>query len=145
MGAAYNPPDFLEETYIVEPGRGCVARVEYNTEEWAAYWIKLHGEDFSLYADGNLSFDIKAEPGPNTPNEFKVELKRLGDQIGVLYMSGITEGWQTHRAPLSKFQSPGYGSPLSGLTEMAELVFTFERSHSGPQGTIYLDNIVLNP
>ncbi len=145
MGAAYNAPDSLQEAYIVEPGRGCVAQIEYEIKEWAAFWMKLQGEDFSPYADGNLTFDIKAEPGPNMPSELKIELKRLGDQIGILYVSGITKDWQTIQAPLSKLHSPGFGRPISGWSEMAELVFTFEFNHSGSQGTVYLDDIILNP
>ena len=36
MGAAYNPPDSLKESYPQEPNRGRVARLECKIAEWSA-------------------------------------------------------------------------------------------------------------
>jgi hypothetical protein len=62
MGAAYNPPDSLKESYPQEPNRGCVARLEYKIAEWSAYWLKLQGADLNAYS--RLTFDVRADPQP---------------------------------------------------------------------------------
>ncbi len=46
---------------------------------------------------------------------------------------------------LEDFRSPGTDQPLSTLTQMDELVFTFELKQSGRQGVVYLDNIQFAP
>lgn len=143
MGAAYNPPDFLEEKYIDEPEHGCVARLEYDIKEWAAFWMKLQETDFSSYS--NISFDIRSESGSDIPEQIKIELKRAGNQIGILYISNVTTDWQTMEVNLIDFGSAGFGNRLSSYTGMDELVFTFESNRSGNQGIVYLDNITLNP
>ena len=145
IGAAYNLPDILEESFINEPERGCVAQLNYNIKEWAAFWMQLGGADFSPYDNGNLTFDIRVEAETAVPNQIKIELKRAGDQIGILYVSNITSAWQTKQVSLSDFGSAGYGNPLSSFTDMDELVFTFESKNAGEQGIVYLDNIILQP
>lgn len=145
MGAAYNPPDSLVESFINESDRGCVAQLNYDIQDWAAFWMKLQEADFSPYRTGHLTFDIRAEAETSAPGRIKIELKRAGDQIGILYLSNITSTWQTRQVALSDFGSPGYGNPLASFTEMGELVFTFEARNAGKQGTVYLDNITLQP
>ena len=144
MGAAYNAPDSLVEIYVQEAEHGCVARLEYNIVQWSAFWMKLQGVNLTPYS--KLAFDIRADPERGIPGQMKVELKRAGNQqVSITYVSGITTGWQTMSVNLADFGPTGYTDPLSSLTEMEELVFTFEASRSGTQGVVYLDNIVLIP
>ena len=144
MGAAYNAPNSLTETYVPEQDRGCVARLEYNITEWSAFWIKLQNADLSPY--GQLVFDIRADPAPGVPGQMKIELKRASNtEVSIAYVSGITADWQTMSVNLADFGPTGYTAPLSSFTEMEELVFTFEASRSGTQGIVYLDNITLKP
>jgi len=144
MGAAYDPPDSLVETYVQEPGRGCVARLEYHIRAWSAFWMKLQDVDLSPYS--NLVFDIKADPQLGIPAEMKIELKRAnGQEVSIIYVSEITADWQTKRVPLSDFGPTGVTAPLSALTAMEELAFTFEANRSGTDGVVYLDNIALEP
>jgi hypothetical protein len=143
MGAAYDPAsgDKLVESYVQETGRGCIARLEYNIVGWSAFWIQLQDADLSPYSQ--LVFDIKADPQKKVPGRAKVELKRAdGQEVSILYISGITTDWQTMSVNLKDF-APGYAHPLSSFKNMRELVFTFEASQSGKAGVIYLDNIAL--
>ena len=144
MGAAYDPTagDKLVESYIQEAGRGCIARLEFDIAGWSAFWIKLQGADFSPYS--HLVFDIKADPQEKIPGRVKIELKRAdGQEVSILYISGITTDWQTMSVNLKDFGPTGYTSVLSSFTDMEELAFTFEASRSGKAGVIYLDNIAL--
>ena len=144
MGAAYDPPsgDRLVDSYVQESGRGCIAKLEYEIVSWSAFWIQLQGTDLSPYSQ--LVFDIKADPQENVPERVKIELKRVGGQeVSILYISGITTDWQTMSVNLRDFGPTGYTDSLSSFTNMKELVFTFEANQSGRAGIIYLDNIVL--
>jgi hypothetical protein len=138
MGAAYNPPDSLKESYPQEPNHGCVARLEYKIAGWSAFWLKLQGADLSPYSQ--LVFDVKADPQVGLPRQMKLELKR-GGEVSILYLSGITAEWETISVKLADFGSAGYGSPVSSWQGMEELVFTFEAATSGLQGVVFLDNI----
>jgi hypothetical protein len=143
MGAAYDPSsgDKLVESYIQEVERGCIARLEFDIAGWSAFWIKLQGADLSSYSQ--LVFDIKADPQEKVPGKVKIELKRAaGQEVSILYISGITTEWQMMSVNLRDF-GPSYADPLSSFTDMEELVFTFEASQSGKTGVIYLDNIAL--
>jgi hypothetical protein len=144
MGAAYNPPDDnLMQTYVQEPGRGCVARLEYHITNWSAFWMKLQGVDLSPYS--RLTFDVRADQ-PHIPGAMKIELKRAGNgEVSIKYVSGITADWQNMSVNLSEFGPTGYTAELSSLTGMEELVFTFEASRSGTQGVVYLDNVTFRP
>ena len=143
MGAAYNAPDVLAESYVKESGRGCVARLEYDINEWSAFWMQLGGVDLTPYA--TLNFDIRADDP--APWELKVELKHactpdVGCQeFSVFYTGGIDDQWRPMSLPLREFGTTGFAPPLSSLQEIDELVFTFERNHSGSEGVVYLDNI----
>jgi len=144
MGAAYNAPDSLEEIYVREPERGCVARLEYQIEEWSAFWIKLQGVDLSLYSQ--LVFDIRADPEAGVPGQIKVELKRANNrEVSITYISDITAEWQTVTLNLRDFGPTGYTAQLSSLSAMEELVFTFEAKQSGATGVVYLDNVGFKP
>jgi hypothetical protein len=139
MGAAFNPPDFLGESYVKEQERGCVAKLNYQITDWSAFWMKLQLIDLTSY--GRLEFDIKAAQ-PRIPQEIKVELKRNNkNEVSIAYISGITTDWQTMSVNLSDFGPTGYTDELSSFTRMGELVFTFEADHSGNQGIVYLDNV----
>lgn len=141
MGAAYQNPDKLSDTYPRSPGRGCVARLHYQIQHWAAFWIKLEGADLTPYA--TVRFDVRADQQPQVPGQIKIELKRANQhETSIAYLSGITTDWQTRRVKLSDFVAAGPGSPLSSLAQMEELVFTFEADRSGSEGIVYLDNIV---
>jgi hypothetical protein len=143
MGAAYDAAsrDKLVESYVQEAGRGCIARLEYDIVGWSAFWIQLQGADLSSYSQ--LVFDIKADSQKKFPGRVKVELKRAdGQEVSILYISGITTDWQTMSVNLKDF-GPSYARPLSSFKNMKELVFTFEAGQSGKTGVIYLDNIAL--
>jgi len=141
MGAAYNVPDSLMETYPEEAKRGCVARLDYRIREWSAFWIKLQDVDLTPYS--KLVFDVRADRQPGIPEQMKVELKRAnGSQVSITYVSEIEAGWKTISLPFADFGLTGYTAPLSSFSGMEELVFTFEASKSGRQGVVYLDSIV---
>ncbi len=142
MGAAYNPPDSLKESYPQEGERGCVARLEYKISGWAAFWLKLNGADLREYRQ--LKVDVRADPQPGVPAQMKVELKRQGE-VSIKYVSGIGTDWKTLSVRLADFGYAGYGAPVSSWQGMEELVFTFEASKSGRQGVVYLDNIAFEP
>ena len=139
MGAAYNAPDSLTESYVAETDTGCMARIEYTISDWAAFWMKLQGADLRPYS--RLYFDIRADPEPGIPGSMKLEMKR-GDEVSVLYVSGIEAGWRTLGVKLDDFGSAGYAVPVSSWQDVDELVFTFEAGSSGRQGLVFLDNIV---
>lgn len=140
MGAAYNAPDKLVEGYVEEAEHGCVARLDYEIREWSAFWIKLQDADLTPYS--GLVFDVRADRQPGIPKQMKIELKRAnGAEVSIAYISGIETDWKTMSIPFVGFGPTGYTAPLSDLSEMGELVFTFEASKSGRQGVVYLDNI----
>jgi hypothetical protein len=142
MGAAYNSPDSLKESYPQEPDRGCVARLEFKIAEWSAFWMKLQGADLSGYS--RLVFDVKADPQPGIPRQMKLELKR-GGEVSILYVSVIGADWKTVSVNLADFEPAGYGAPFSSWRGVEELVFTFEAAKSGPQGVMFLDNLTFVP
>lgn len=146
MGAAYNPPDFLRESYVEEPGRGCVAKLEFEIEEWAAFWMKLQNADLSQYKEHNgvITFDIKADqPIP----ELKLEIKRSCtpnqgcDEMLICYTPNVTSDWQTISLSLDSFYPVDYALPLSAWNSVEELVFTLESRVSGNSGIVYLDDV----
>lgn len=140
MGAAYNAPDSLSETYVDEAERGCVARLEYHVQEWSAFWMKLQGVDLTPYSQ--LVLDVKADPAVGIPGQMKVELKRAGNQeVSIVYVSGITVDWHTMSVDLADLGPTGYTAPLSSFAGMEELVFVFEASKSGAHGVVYLDDL----
>jgi hypothetical protein len=134
MGAAYNLPDYLDEGFVPEAGRGCVAVMEYHISDWAAFWMKLLAADLSLYSE--LCFDIRSGL-LGAPSEIKVELKRPGE-IAIASVPNINTSWQTVCQPLS-----GFTPSLSSLRNMEELVFTFELGNAGSRGILYLDNVMV--
>ena len=137
-----SPDNSLVVSYMWEDGLGCIARLEYDIDNWSAFLIRLHDADLSPYSQ--LVFDIKADPQENIPGRVKIELKRAGGQeISIQYIEGITTDWQTIIVNLSDLESTGYTDPLSSFTDMEELLFTFGANESGRRGVIYLDNITL--
>jgi len=142
MGAAYNPPDKLVESYPPVANRGCVASLEYKITGWSAFWLKLQGADLRPY--GRLVFDVQADPQAGMPRQIKLELKRAGE-LSIKYLSGIGPEWQTVSARLADFGFAGYGKPVSSWQDMEELVFTVESNQAGGQGLIRLDNIRFEP
>ena len=147
MGGAYNAPNQMLETYPEEPGRGCVARLEYHINAWSAFWMKLQGLDLSQ--NRRLIFDIRADEP--VPWEIKIELKRFCEngecgEISTYHLGGrITTNWQTVDLALKDFGSPGWAAPLSSYEDLEELVFTFEVGPAGTDGVVYLDDIMFAP
>lgn len=137
MGAAYDPnmPSRLAETYVAEPRRGCVVRLEYHLAEngWVAFWIKLQEANLARY--NTLSFWARANEAMTV--KVKIELKPAGsDQIAFVYRTlNLSGNWQRFDIPLRDF-------PLPSRTRMNELVFTLEARQIGvPDGVIFLDTI----
>jgi len=144
MGAAYTNPNNTElvEGYEEEAGRGCMAKLDYDLNEWAAFWLKL--ESLNLSQISQISFDVKADANVGIPDEFKIEIKGQG-QCMVTYASGISDEWQTKTIQFSEFGPGDCGSMLTSFEKIDELVFVFEAKNSGKQGVVYLDNIVFMP
>jgi hypothetical protein len=153
MGAAYDPaaPDRLIEAYVPVEGRGCVVRLEYAIPTgWSAFWLKLLEADLRPY--NRLSFDVKFEGqiDAGTDMAIKVELKRgchsQGcDEVWIQYVPDITTAWQKRTINLADFASVIDQAPPPPLTAVEELVFTFENGRISHSGTVYLDNIILEP
>lgn len=142
IGAAYNRPDSLIESYAQEPGRGCVARLEFDVDEWSAFWLSLEDADLRPYQ--TLSFDVRADPQPGFTGQMKVELKRReGTEIVILYVADIGPDWKTVRVNLDDFRATGTNPPLASRKGVEELVFVFEAAKAGGKGVVYLDNIML--
>lgn len=140
MGAAYNPPDSLIVTYVEEPGRGCVARLEFDVDEWSAFWLRLQDADLRPYQ--TLSFDVRADPQPGFTGQTKVELKRnQGAEIVLLYVADIGADWKTVRVDLDDFRPTGTNPPLATRQGVEELVFVFEAAKAGGKGVVYVDDI----
>jgi hypothetical protein len=146
MGAAYGGGDSLAESYGSYAGRDCAARLEYNIQAWAAFWMKLQGQDLTSFS--RLLFDIRGDSEAGIPGRIKIELKRAnGTQVSIAYVSNITTSWQTRAVSLASFQPTGFPNvaPLSAWTNMEELTFTFEADGSGNSGLIYLDQVRFQP
>jgi hypothetical protein len=142
MGVAYNPPDSLVESYVEEAGRGCVARLQFDIEDWAAYWLRLEDADLRPYR--TLRFDVRADPEPGFTGQMKVELKRKeGAEIVILYVADLGPEWKTVRVDLDDFRPTGTNPPLATRQGVEELVFVFEAAKSGEKGVVYVDNIAL--
>lgn len=140
MGPAYDPPDLLVESYVKEPDRGCVARLDFDIEGWSAYWLNLQDADLQPYQV--LSFDVRADPQPGFTGQMKVELKRnQGAEIVLLYVADIGDDWKTVRLDLDNFRPTGTNPPLATRKGVEELVFVFEAAKSGGEGVVYVDNI----
>ena len=132
----------LTVSYVRETERGCVAELEYRIADWAAFRIDLLDVDLRPYSQ--LVFDIKADPQSPLPDRIKIELKRAdGNEVSILDISGITTDWQMMRVNLSDFGPTSYTAPLSSLSDVEELLFTFDVERSGEIGLVYLDNIAL--
>ena len=132
-----SPDSSLVVSYVREDRPGCVARLEYDIDDWSAFLIRLQGADLSPYSQ--LVFDVKADPQENVPGQVKIELKRAdGREVSIQYIEGITTDWKTMSVNLIDF-----GGSLSSFTDMEDLLFTFGADESGRTGVIYLDNITL--
>ena len=153
MGAAYEPTtsDRLFESYEPEAGRGCVAKLDYEIPtQWSAFWLKLLNADLTQHQ--TLSFDIKFEGQADTSTnmEIKVELKRgchdqMCDDVWIQYVPVLSDVWEPKVINLSDFYKAGEMPPPPPLTDIEELVFTFEKGSISSQGLVYLDNIVFRP
>ena len=144
MGAAYNPPDSLIESYIEEPGRGCVARLDFDVDDWSAFWLILEDADIQPYQV--LRFDVRADPEPGFTGQMKVELKRSqGAEIVLLYVADIGADWKTVRVDLDDFRPTGTNPSLATRKGVEDMVFVFESAKSGRQGVVYLDNVAFEP
>jgi hypothetical protein len=136
-----SPGNSLVVSYVPEEGRGCVARLEYDIDDWAAFLIRLQGADLSPYRQ--LVYDVKADL-QGVPEQVKIELKRADlQEVSILYLSGITTNWQTMSVSLTSLGPTDYTEPLSSFTDMEELLFTFGAKESGSIGVVYLDNIAV--
>lgn len=142
MGVAYNLPDSLVDSYVEEPGRGCVARLDFDIDDWAAFWLRLEDADLRPYQ--TLRFDVRADPQPGFTGQMKVELKRKeGAEIVILYVADIGADWKTVRVGLDDFRPTGTNPPLATRQGVEELVFVFEAAKAGGKGVVYMDNIAL--
>jgi hypothetical protein len=142
MGAAYNPPDSLVESYVEEAGRGRVARLQFDIEDWAAYWLRLEDADLRPYR--TLRFDVRADPEPGFTGQMKVELKRKeGAEIVILYVADLGPEWKTVRVDLDDFRPTGTNPPLATRQGVEELLLVNEAAKSGEKGVVYVDNIAL--
>jgi hypothetical protein len=144
MGGAYedeNTPE-LVETYPEETDRGCIAQLEYDLQNWAAFWLMLEGADLSQYK--TLKYDIKADPSVGIPGGFKMEIKGMGKCV-VTYVSDITRSWQTKSIELIKFERGDCGDLLESFEHVEELTFVFDLEKSGSRGIVFLDNIRFEP
>jgi murein DD-endopeptidase MepM/ murein hydrolase activator NlpD len=150
MGAAFQiPGNKLDESYVSDGEHGCVARLEYEIGDWAAFWLKLEDLQLNSFRDDNgvLTLDIRADEP--LPNGVKIELKRFClpnegcAELSVYYMTAITTDWQRRSIPLEGFGSTGWSAPLSSWEGIEELAFTFEARNPGNNGIIFLDNIML--
>lgn len=142
MGSAAASGDSLTfDCAPVKCREGIVAKLDHETENaWAAFWIGLDDADFSSY--DTLTFFARGDyPRGSTP-VFKVELKRWDNtEIGIAYLSGLTNKWQQFSVPFDDIRPFGNEPFLCGWDKMSELVFAFEAGRTGPQGTMYLDDI----
>lgn len=142
MGVAYNPPDSLTTSYVAEPDRGCVARLDFDVAGWSAFWMKLGDADLRPYQ--TLRFDVCADPQPGFTGQMKVELKRKDStEIVILYVADIGPNWKTVRVDLDDFRPTGTNPPLATRQGVEELVFVFEAAKAGGKGVVYVDNIAL--
>jgi hypothetical protein len=108
-------------------------------DSYSGYWTLLGGENLSAYT--SISFWVKGTAGREL---FKVELKNNSSSAAVYitdYLDGgVTTIWQEVTIPFHNFVN------INNWSGMTELVFTFENSQSGTngspvQGTIYIDRI----
>jgi hypothetical protein len=146
MGAAHEGSNSLTESYGSHAGRDCAARLEYDIETWAAFWMKLQGRDLTPYS--RLLFDIRGDVEAGVLGRIKIELKRANNtEVSIAYISNITDSWRTVSVSLDSFRSTGFPGvpPLSSLTGMEQLVFTFEADSSGNRGVVYLDQVRFQP
>jgi hypothetical protein len=120
--------------------------LNYEIETWAAFWLKLQGQDLTPYS--RLQFDIRADADTGIPNRIKIELKRANStEVSIVDISNITDSWRTVSVSLASFRPTGFPGvpPLSSLTAMEELVFTFEADGAGNRGTVYLAQVRFQP
>lgn len=144
MGAAYDPPNSLRETYVVDDDsdRSGVAKLEFSLDEdgWSAFWLKLRGADVTDYV--RVTFVARGDTAAPIPERFKVELKRNENtEVGICYLSGVTTVWQQFSCTLAELSSVGFADALSALDNTSELVIVFEERFSGSTGVLYVDDI----
>lgn len=141
MGSAYNPPNQITETYTLEAGQGCVARLDYTIETngWAAFWLKLKRIDLTAFR--TMGFWARSDSTAPAPASIKIELKRdmNGDDKNdegafVDFPVQLIPEGRWYSLELSRFK-------LSSLSQINELVFTFEGAKSGTTGVLILDGM----
>ena len=147
----------ITDTAIVYGGTGNSLKLTYNVDamdSYAGYFTNLGGGNVSSYTA--VSFYVK---GANGGELIKIELKNKSgtvyhdDNAGTDYFrnvatvyvpdflaGGVTTAWQKVTIPLKNFAN------LDGFTSMNELVFVFENTQSGingsrTHGAVYIDNI----
>jgi hypothetical protein len=136
-GEVYDPGsgDRADASFVQEPGRGCIARLEYDMAGATGFWIRLGDADLSPYSQ--IEFDIKVGSLEDAPEKYSVELKRADlQEVSTLPITGVTTDWQMMTVNLGDFEPS-----LTSLLGMEELVLVFEAGESRKKGVIYLDNI----
>ena len=142
MGAAYDPPDSLQESYPQEPNRGCVAKLEYRIAGWAGWWTKLQGATSARSPPWYSTCGPIRSRGSPTRSSWNsnVPVKSVSSACRASGPSGAPS-----TSSLSDFGYAGYGKPVSAWQGMEEFVVVFEADKSGRQGVVLIDNIRFEP
>jgi len=125
-------------------------KLEYNVDKPGAFngfWMKFGPEDVGNNFDASeyttLSFWVKGDTAAGVPAKVKIELKGdPGTRIGRAYVKEITDDWKKIEIPLKNF-----ASQRVDVSKLNEFVIVFEQMQAAPgtKGTIWIDNIALEP
>lgn len=145
MGITYDPNEDsdieISENFAIEPDRGGVILLNYNTEDWAAFFVDLQGLDITPYQ--KIKFDIKSDL-PLGSDILRVEIKRLNNQeVEFVNVTGITDEWKTYSIDISSFKPFVNKYPITDYSNIEEIVFVIDAVQAKENGVIYLDNIML--
>lgn len=119
---------------------GYSARLDYDVDSpnpaYNGFWMKLNGEDATLY--NAVAFYIKGDAERGFTKRVKVELKDMSNQASPYIVTGITDQWQQVIIPFEKFRR------VTDWSALNEFVVVFDDINSNPKvGTIYVDQIAL--
>ncbi|MBU3758432.1 MAG: hypothetical protein FGM27_00670 [Candidatus Omnitrophica bacterium] len=120
---------------------GYAIRLDYDVDSpnpaYNGFWIKMNGEDATLY--NTLNFYIKGHAEAGFTKRVKLELKDMTNKPSPYIVGGITEQWQKISIPFEKFRR------ISDWSALNELILVFDDINSNPKkGTILIDQITLS-
>lgn len=147
FGAFFSPPNKVRELAMADPKgeKERVLRVNYTVEDSGGIWFKplRDVEPLSDYDFLEIAVRRDADGADQLKLELKIEEESTDVTLGVAYLKGIGEQWQTFRIPLTGAGSFGVKEQDLSKTPDTFVIVLEGRNLPQESGVVYIDAIAL--